>query len=642
MTTNTIQINDATTVPDTLDLTHNARLAIRGICNTLNPEQRYHMMFHCVATSQPAFLEHCFGDNTCDTKYGESLALMRLMSGSDEHLDIEQAFRNELLSRVDSGTYWSRAEGGPEWRTWYIDGFPKDNSTEQDLAIMVGQGRMMRTLMIWHEQDPHDDNIKAMIDSMVEGTNDWLVHRKDEAGHDYAHHPINDDFGEAFAYPRQEPGKSLPYDRVPNDENEGGEGSVNCYHGHQARSLARWYLMTGHERALELAGKITRYMMRPEMWGGRADTKVERPAGLTATVTVKADDPAGIAGHEQGHCFTHFHGRAVGLRGILEYAIAANDQTALEFVKRSYDFTWSYGIPRIGWINSSPGIHNAMEAGCVVGDSLALGIRLSETGVGDYWEIIDSITRNFLVEAHLTDYEEIVRANSHAGEKEPGMFPNRPEEMVTTEDAMQRMVGTMAAGAHPHYAHPHAIGCCTGNGTQGIYYAWEAALRENIDDRSATVNLLINRVGQNVRVDSYLPYEGRVLVHVTGVQPLRRVSIRIPSWIDRRGLRVRVNQQDRPLDILGTLLIVTDIHPGQTIELTFEVPSTTATYTGANNTPSEARYACTFRGSTCTGITGPEVPDTGYRFFRREHMQSDQPPYAEKSLYVPTQIVSHW
>ena len=50
--------------------------------------------------------------------------------------------------------------------------------------------------------------------------------------------------------------------------------------------------------------------------------------------------------------------------------------------------------------------------------------------------------------------------------------------------------------------------CCTANGSQGLYYAWEGILRRR--DWGAEINLWLNRRSPWVDVLSHLPHEGRL------------------------------------------------------------------------------------------------------------------------------------
>ena len=76
----------------------------------------------------------------------------------------------------------------------------------------------------------------------------------------------------------------------------------------------------------------------------------------------------------------------------------------------------SFGIPEIGFIPTFMGAeptagHMADEGatnpikmeGCFLGDLVALTVRLSESGYGDYWEDADRLIRNHLIEAQVTD-----------------------------------------------------------------------------------------------------------------------------------------------------------------------------------------------------------------------------------------------
>lgn len=104
------------TVPDTLDLAERARLALNGIGGNIDPElmTMYGQINFC---SRRPHLSHWGSAETlCDPKFAESFPLMRLMSGSDEHADLERAFRKSILSRVGEGLYWDRVNPRRPWR----------------------------------------------------------------------------------------------------------------------------------------------------------------------------------------------------------------------------------------------------------------------------------------------------------------------------------------------------------------------------------------------------------------------------------------------------------------------------------------------------------------------------------------------
>ena len=106
-------------VPDTLDLAGRAELAINGIGGTIDTDLDYYMFFLVRYACKTPYMAHHAADSTCDTKYGESFPLMRLMCGTDRYLEVEAAQRAELLSRLEDGLYWNPYEASRPWRTLY-------------------------------------------------------------------------------------------------------------------------------------------------------------------------------------------------------------------------------------------------------------------------------------------------------------------------------------------------------------------------------------------------------------------------------------------------------------------------------------------------------------------------------------------
>ena len=218
---------------------------------------------------------------------------------------------------------------------------------------------MLRTLVAWREisQDPSWDRL---IRELVGGLKRIAIHREN-----YSFYP-DGGFGEPFSYPRSGWQKT----DEPKSETEGGEGSVVTMHGHQIQGLMRWYAMSGDEEALDLAARLTRFCMLPKFWGG-LPVVPEKRRKVLGHIAKMAPSSVGVAGPEMGHWYTHFHARAGALRGMLEYGMTARDERVLEFVRRAYEYTWTFGIPRIGWVNCHPGTSNVCE-GCALGDLVAL------------------------------------------------------------------------------------------------------------------------------------------------------------------------------------------------------------------------------------------------------------------------------
>jgi hypothetical protein len=181
--------------------------------------------------------------------------------------------------------------------------------------------------------------------------------------------------------------------------------------------------------------------------------------------------------------------------------------------------------------------------------------------------------------------------------------------------------------------------CCTGNASQGLYYAWEAALRES--DGAAIVNLLFNRAGRSVDVHSHLPHEGRVVI---AVKSPCRVSVRIPHWVRIETVSVQVNGAVRFAERLGRYLTVRDLVPGDKLTVTFPVGESTATYVINKGTPIEETYDCVFRGSTLVSLRGgPAARANDFPIYRgREALRTAQAPMKKARLFVADRQFTAW
>jgi hypothetical protein len=275
--------------------------------------------------------------------------------------------------------------------------------------------------------------------------------------------------------------------------------------------------------------------------------------------------------------------------------------------------------------------------GCALGDLVALGIRLSDAGVGDYWDDVDAVVRNHLVEQQLlrADLLEQISEASEARAPDPSAFPGQE----CSEGAIARSLGNFAGSSTPaEIRHPSVMQCCTGNGTQGLYYAWEGTVRGEGD--SAQVNLLLNRASRWVDVDSYLPYEGRVVLHAKAA---RRLAVRLPSWVDRRQLRSTLGEAPREGVWVGNYLAFQDLRPGDQLVLQFPVPESEARYTIAAHIPGQEQvYTLRFRGSTVVDVSPRDDSPTTYPLYVRDHMRSGPAPLRETTRFVAARTVLGW
>ena len=605
-------------VPDTLDLAERAALAINGIAGGIDRDLDHQMWFLVNYACNPATMRHHAADATCDALLAPTFALLRTMSGSTAHVDTEVGLIEHLLrdTSPDDGLYYNVYSPDKPWHSEY--GHAHRGLIPEDFAVTVAQAHWLEAMIFWREltgEPAWETRIRKMVDGLI----DIAVYKGD-----YAYYP-DGGFAEVCGYPRS----GWRHTEEPEDDYNNAEGSVTSYYGDILRVLPLWYQASGDERALDLAGRLSRFCMQPRFWGGNPQTVM-------------------VAGNELGHFNFHAHNRLLILAGMVEYAHVANDARVLEFAQRGFEYAMTIGVAKLGWVTAPfwGGNHVGMNEACTFFDLLRLGVRLSDAGAGDYWDYVDAVVRNHLAEQQLLD-AEVLRSIVEASPPlpEPPIPHGQSNQGVSIDNVVERTLGMFGSCATPvGIPQPWVMQCCSANAPRALYYAWEGALRH--DKGTVTVNLLLNRASAWLDVDSYLPYEGKVLMHV---KDAARVAVRLASWIPRDELQTRVNGIAREGVRLGNYMLIDELKPGDTIALSFPVQESVATYTGNAHRPGgssskvrETQYRCTFRGSTIVDVSPRDEDPTTYPFYRRDHMRQDAAPMKRVTRFVPERTIVNW
>ena len=172
-------------------------------------------------------------------------------------------------------------------------------------------------------------------------------------------------------------------------------------------------------------------------------------------------------------------------------------------------------------------------------------------------------------------------------------------------------------------------GCCAGNSPQGLYYAWHGITR--FKDGVATVNLFLNRASPWMAVDSYVPYEGKVVLH----NKLAHVAlVRIPEWVEADKIESFVNDHAVKPVPAEHYLLFERLKPGDQIRLQFPIRESTRTYTIAGKP-----YTVSFRASTVLDITPHDDSPKVYPMYRREYLKSDKAPMKKVQRFVVDRII---
>ena len=610
-------------VPDTLDLAERAGLAVNALTGSADPERNYESYLCAHMDNRPAYFSHGAG-GPCLPKPVQALPMMRVMSGSALRAGHDRKMLESGLQMIeDDGLLWLKVEGRP--------GF--GDAWHRDLALFNTNPRFMITLLDWHRYDGNARWLEV-AGRLAEGMARVAMRKEDRAWYFLCYSregwrkdtsPSAQIVGDAHEPTVEEPERAAAY--------------VN---GQPLRAFSRWYAETGESKWLDLAHSIARFMLKPTNWG--------TPEG-----------PVMVAQPEQAMWNGHFHSQTYGMKGLLEYAIVSHDTRAAEFVARFYEWGRHFGISRIGFfpaVIGSPQMLNRhrspdprrnpdefapqVSEGCCVGDMTWLAVRMSEAGIGDYWEDVDQYVRNHLVE-HQLIRRDLLEATIAAGPEH-----ELDRRIESDQDVLERNIGSFASGSDPTCAYAWWTMCCNANMPVGMYEAWKAIVQGSGD--VAQVNLLLNRASEWLDVDSYLPYEGKVVLRI---KTARRVRVRIPRWADKSAVRCRVDERElSALDWLGNYLLIDGLAPAQVVAIEFPLVETVEKH--AEKTYG-LEYTCRLKGNTLVDISPrPDAPawadmasddggqfavNKGYPLYLRDFYNADEAPLKTAERYVAPRLI---
>jgi DUF1680 family protein len=492
-------------VPDTLDLTDRARLAIRHMVGNHDHKTGYPYFYVNVHADVPSATHNGWDLIDVTSRYIDSLILAREMTGDEHGTDVEERYRRLLLESLNPKDGLAYRPAVP-WSVYE--------------AEMFDQSRALNGLVTWYMKE-RSPELKAHIDRMVDGLWSSAIHIvKRRAGYAFCYYPFASRFEDGW--------------------NPATPGEPCCYSGgSMILALVKYAEVSGSERALELGRRFLHYIVD--------ETRIFRRDG-----SFWPDEMHLAAGH--------FHTRTLTMVGVLRYALLVGDPEFVDWVKRAFDWAMTTS-GSFGWFPEGIGTEDFYtlkhSETCNITDMVHLALKLAEAGHPEYWGHAERFVRNHLLESQWSREDWL---------KHPSGDVPEDDAMTTRRHMDERIMGGYAGRTLPHefVADGVMMGCCCGAGPRALFLAWEHILTRKPD--GLYVNLHLNRFSREADILSYLPHAGRLDVHLHSEGPLH---IRVPEAGDGGTMTVERNGAAARYTRSGGYIHVDEVTPGDRVSLRF-------------------------------------------------------------------------
>ena len=625
-------------VPDTFDIAERAKLAINVLTCATNPNQDYEQYFS-VYMGDPLRMSHNASD-WCTPKYMEALTLLRLVTGTDSNVQVDQTWQKvNLKSLGPDGLYYFPIIGKPWYarELWWaggiamadgsiynvqhaseeeakegLDTYAKPHASRLVEESGISQfthpqpcGRMLNVMGIYYMRGGNPiwiEKIKKMVDRL----NELAVCKGD-----YCYFP-----GLYYA-PNGKFDKDDPNIEMPTGM-EGGE--VN---GRLGQGLALCYKLTGYKPALELARKLSNYIRHHSEFYGKE-------------------------GEWTGPL--HFHHHTHYAINMLDYAVVAEDKELIDFVRKVYEYGKS---PKTGcssllgffpeWISplDAPNPYPTAE-GCEIAEMIVLALKLSAANAGDYYGDAERWVRNHYAESQLTPDKValLIQEGKRRGVKKEILYNE------TTDRVGERNVGAFSSWSLPNEwwgEEPPTetrkkndnliMHCCTSNGTRAIYYIWEHILDYCPTAGHLKVNMLLNRASEWADVYSYIPYEGQVDIKMK--KNCDKLSVHAPEWVQSGSSQMSVSINGSPQKVSWDkrYIVVENVKAGDRVEVRFPIEERFVHEKILRND-----YEMIVKGNTVVHI---DPPGRICPIYQRGEYRSDKVRWVKVKRFVSDEKVSY-
>ena len=262
---------------------------------------------------------------------------------------------------------------------------------------------------------------------------------------------------------------------------------------------------------------------------------------------------------------------------------------------------------------------------CAIMDYLDVALLLARHVDAGYWELVERVARNHLVESQVAQRQWL------------NFAPALPDEDgIIRSDLERRLAGAFAGWSAPHgllayeetfwpewvktpRMYPRYLGkvralqnCCAGAGIRALHQVWS-----NIawfDGDCLQVNLVMDKRINGARITSLLPLEGKVVIQLERKCDVR---VRAPAVTGNQPLEVALHSAGRAVRVepvqRGPFLEVGNLAAGDRIEITFPQPTREEIIAIGNPDRQQYRFRVAWKGNTVTEVQpAPDNARSGY------------------------------
>ena len=566
------------TVPDTLDLAERARMAVHGLTSFLNPRAAYAPYGHTYFNGVPPYLSDMPGGPPNWGKIAESLILARVMSGSEENLDVDRKTLEGMLASP-----------------WMVV------NPEAPTPVSCG----IQALLCVYQLDPNPA-LKAIIDGMAE-----------------AHVRTAKSQGDGAYY------FSGAADLRENALGVIGEAMPVFINGRATRALTRWSTVGGETKYRDFSGKLAAYLRAPRFWASEVEPKV-----------VTAADHGHFSGHHHSYTqglmgllwyaeathdvrleqfvresYEYVRNFGIARIGLFGEGCTVGDMTQLA-IRLSDVGTGDY------WDDADQSIRNHLaELQISDPEKLRKAVAAMPRGRG----------KNDTTQGPLDPRNE---STDRVIERNIGVFLSDATHPTRIPEHNLLYTICCTGNCTPAlYAAWEATTRCAGNAAQVNLLLNRAAPWLDVESSLPFEGKVVirNKTARKlaVRIPGWVALK-TVCSRVNGIEAAPVVA--------GRYLVFDAIQAGDVVTITFPLTETTEAYSLQWRQTEFWKESTNP---GPSWQPSKepARYVCRFRGSTLVDIT-PRDAGPGYPLYQRDHLKSGKTPSTQVTRYLPPVIPS--